>query len=184
MGVSPLRVVADRIQVQLTMSGDDIRRAATGDAVGETPDERLTPLVGNRRPRPRRDQQRRAAVSEAVRASLDEVVDAGQVTVDDGLVTQSLDEILLACIALTDRETHGTVLMEALDEQFGADLSPGTVYPRLHALESDGILEMHELVQTKQYAIDDGHEAERSIEKAMYEHLAMATFLQAALDEL
>ena len=166
------------------MSGDDIRRAATGEAVGDTPDERLTPLVGNTRPRPRRNRPRRAVVSEAILASIDEVVEGGQVTVDDGLVTQSLDEILLALIALTDDETHGTVLMEALETQFEANLSPGTVYPRLHELESDGILEMHELVQTKQYSIDDRNEAERVIEKAMYEHLVMGTFLQAALDEL
>lgn len=166
------------------MSGDDIRRAATGETVGETFDERLTPLVGNTRPRPRRNRPRREVVSEAILASIDEVVENGHSTVDDGLVTQSLDEILTALIALTDDETHGTVLMEALSTQFDADLSPGTVYPRLHELESEGILTMHELVQTKQYSIADGHEAERVIEKAMYEHLVMATFLQAALDEL
>lgn len=166
------------------MSGDDLRRVATGDAVGDTPDERLTPLVGNTRPRPRRNQPRRTVVSEAVRTSIDEVVESGQVTVEDGLVTESLDEILIALIALANDETHGTILMEALETQFDADLSPGTVYPRLHELESEDILEMHELVQTKQYSIDECDEAERIIETAMNEHLAIGTFLQAALEEL
>jgi DNA-binding PadR family transcriptional regulator len=166
------------------MSGDDLRRVATGEAVGDSHDERLTPLVDSTRPRPRRDRPRRDAGNEAIDAPFDEGLAGGQATVDDGLVTQSLDEILLALIALTDDETHGTVLMEALESQFEADLSPGTVYPRLHELDSAGILEMHELVQTKQYSIDDRQEAERVIERAMYEHLAMSRFLQAALDEL
>jgi DNA-binding PadR family transcriptional regulator len=115
---------------------------------------------------------------------VDEAVADGDVAVDSGLVTESLDEILLAMIASSSDATHGTGLMEELERQFDVQLSPGTMYPRLHDLEADGTLEVHELVQTKQYSISDRFAAKSRIERAVQQHLAMGTFLQAALDAM
>lgn len=105
------------------------------------------------------------------------------VTLTEELVTQSLDEILLALIELREDETHGTGLMEDMATLFGVRPSPGTVYPRLHDLDAEGVLARHDLVQTKQYLIDDGETATDRIEAAMYEHLALGLFLHAALEE-
>lgn len=103
-------------------------------------------------------------------------------TTPEELVTQSLDEILVALIALREGGTHGTALIEDVSSLFGVEPSPGTVYPRLHDLESDGTLARHDLVQTKQYAIRDEGDAADRIERAMYQHLAVGLFLEAALD--
>jgi len=172
---------ADSVQVN-TMSGDNLRRVATGETMGDRPDERLTPLVGN--DPSAHDTPSRDAIPESLLDSVIDDVADGDLAVDDGLVTQTLDEILLAVIALSDEETHGTGLMEALSRLFDAQLSPGTVYPRLHDLEADGTLTVHELVQTKQYSIDDTETAASQIERAAYRHFVMGTFLQASLDAM
>lgn len=165
------------------MSGDNLRRVTAGKAVGDRPDERLTPLVGSDDPNAR-DMSSRDAIPESLLDSVIDDIADGDIAVDDGLVTQSLDEILLAVIALSDEETHGTGLMETLSRLFDAQLSPGTVYPRLHDLEADGTLAVHELVQTKQYSVDDGESAASKIEAAAYRHFVMGMFLQASLDAL
>jgi len=164
------------------MSGDNLRRVAAGKTMGDRPDERLTPLVGN--DPSAHDTASRDAIPESLLDSVIDDVADGDLAVDDGLVTQTLDEILLAVIALSDEETHGTGLMEALSRLFDAQLSPGTVYPRLHDLEADGTLTVHELVQTKQYSIDDTETAASQIERAAYRHFVMGTFLQASLDAM
>jgi len=81
-------------------------------------------------------------------------------------------------------ETHGTGLMDELDHLFDAQVSPGTVYPRLHELDDEGILDVHELVQTKQYSISDDPTARDRIQCAVSQHLAMAMFLHASLDDV
>jgi DNA-binding PadR family transcriptional regulator len=108
--------------------------------------------------------------------------DVDSVTVSNEVVTPSLDGILLALVQLRDDGTHGTGLMEDVEQLFGVEPSPGTVYPRLHDLESGGTLTRHDLVKTKQYAISDEDAATDEIERAMYQHLAVGLFLQAALD--
>ncbi len=102
---------------------------------------------------------------------------------DDEIVKQNLDEILIALISLRDG-THGKALIDDLSRLFDAELSPGTVYPRLHDIENDGTLTMHELVRTKEYSVDDDDDAKSRIERAMYHHLALGLFLHDSLDEL
>lgn len=102
---------------------------------------------------------------------------------DDETVKQNLDEILVALIALRDG-THGKALIDDLSRLFDAELSPGTVYPRLHDIESEGLLSMHELVRTKEYSIADSGTARDRIERVMYHHLALGLFLHDSLDEL
>ena len=165
------------------MSGDNLRRVTTGKLQGQTADERVTPLDGTERPESH-DPPSRDAIPESL---LDPVIDdvvSGDLAVEDGLVTQSLEEILLAMIAIADGGTHGTGLMDELESQFGAELSPGTVYPRLHELDADGTLQVHELVQTKQYGIADSTAAEERIAESAHQHLAVGLFLHAALDAL
>ncbi|MFU1779849.1 PadR family transcriptional regulator [Haloarcula japonica] len=165
------------------MSGDNLRRVTTGKLQGQNADEQVTPLGDTERPESH-DPPSRDAITESLLAPvIDDVVD-GETEVDDGLVTQSLEEILLAMIAVADGGTHGTGLMEELESQFGAELSPGTVYPRLHELEAAGTLQMHELVQTKQYGIADSAAAKEQIATSAYQHLALGLFLHASLDAL
>ncbi|SEO35040.1 transcriptional regulator, PadR family [Halorientalis persicus] len=102
---------------------------------------------------------------------------------DDEIVKQNLDEILIALIALRDG-THGKALIDDLSRLFDAQLSPGTVYPRLHDIEGDDVLSMHELVRTKEYSVADEDAARSQIEQAMYHHLALGLFLHDSLDEL
>ncbi len=163
------------------MSGDNLRRVATGKTMGDRPDERLTPLVGATDPTTHGSPGRDAIPESLLASVIDDIAD-GDIAVDDGLVTQNLDEILLAMIALSDEETHGTGLMEALSRLFDAQLSPGTVYPRLHDLEAEDTLTVHELVQTKQYSIDDTETAASRIEEAAYRHFVIGMFLHASLD--
>jgi cell division ATPase FtsA len=103
---------------------------------------------------------------------------------EESLMKHSLDELLLVLVALREGGTHGKGLMEDLAELFDARLSPGTVYPRLHDLEADDVLEMHELVRTKEYRIADPDETRARIEAAMAQHLALGFVFYAALDEL
>jgi len=165
------------------MSGDNLRRVTTGKTQGRTADERVNPLGGTERPESHDPPSRDAITESVLDPIIDDVVD-GDIAVDDGLVTQSLEEILLAMIAVADGGTHGTGLMEALEDQFGAELSPGTVYPRLHDLEGDGTLQMHELIQTKQYGIADDAAAKEQIATSAYQHLALGLFLHASLEGL
>ncbi|WP_435194288.1 PadR family transcriptional regulator [Natronomonas sp. EA1] len=102
---------------------------------------------------------------------------------DESMVKGDLDEILMLLVALRDGETHGKGLMEDLATIFGARLSPGTVYPRLHELEADGTLEMQELVRTKEYRVDDVEALIDRTEHAMRQHLALGFFFYTALRE-
>jgi len=166
------------------MSGDNLRRVAAGDTAGQSPDERLTPLVSGHVPDRTSTPADRGGEWDELLSSAGEAAADGGAAVDNGLVTESLDEILLAMIASSSTETHGTGLMEELERQFDVQLSPGTVYPRLHELEDDGTLAVHELVQTKQYSVSDRSAAKSRIERAVQQHLAMGMFLQTALDAM
>lgn len=123
---------------------------------------------------------RTEAVIQDASASL---FDDGSLTIDDGLVKESLPELLMLLVGLREGDTHGKGVMEDLNRFFGAQLSPGTVYPMLHDLEEGGFLEMRELVQTKEYAIDDSESVRRELRDAMTQHLALGMVFHRALDE-
>ena len=163
------------------MSGDNLSlrpQPATGD-----PPRDSSPTVTPELLRRARDGPRDATPEELMSSIVGDLLDDGdEFDVAEEVVTQSLDEILLALIALRDDETHGTGLMEDMARIFDVQPSPGTVYPRLHDLEADGTLRRHDLVQTKQYSIDDESVADRLIERAMYQHIAVGLFLDAARD--
>ena len=164
------------------MSDDSSRRGLAGSTISGIADERLTPLVGADLARSGTAGQ--SAISASLLTAASEALDDGDAAVDDGLVTQSLDAILLAMIVSAADETHGTGLMAELASTFDASVSPGTVYPRLHDLEAEGTLLMHELVQTKQYLIDDRARARSTIEAAARQHFVLGLYLSASLDAL
>ena len=104
--------------------------------------------------------------------------------VESALVTESLDEVLLVLVGLGEEGTHGKGLMSDLETVFGTDLSPGVVYPRLHELEEEGLLEVQELVRTKEYRIADGERVRERIEGAMRQHLALAAVFRNGLGRI
>jgi hypothetical protein len=164
------------------MSGDNLHAAPYGAQTDPPHDS--TPTVTPQLLQRVRDNRRDGTPAEVLSSVADALLadDVSDIDVAEEVVTQSLDEILVALIALRDDGTHGTGLMEDMAELFDVQPSPGTVYPRLHDLESDGTLTRHDLVQTKQYSISDDDAAESTLERAMYQHLAVGLFLNAALD--
>ena len=121
---------------------------------------------------------------EVLTSVTDTLFDDDSFAFDESVVKGNLDEILLMLVALRDSDTHGKGLMEDLETVFDADLSPGTVYPRLHDLDDEDLLRVQELVRTKEYRIDDDEDARDRIEEAMRQHLALGFFFYAARDEL
>lgn len=119
-----------------------------------------------------------------VESVLEELFPGESFEFDEEHVKHALDELLVVLVALRDGETHGKGLMDDLAELFDAQLSPGTVYPRLHELDDEGVLEVHELVRTKEYRIADTAAAKAEVEAAMSQHLALGLVLYAALEEL
>lgn len=104
-------------------------------------------------------------------------------TIDDGLVKQSLSELVVMLVGLRSADAHGKGIMEDIGRFFGTQLSPGTVYPTLHELEAEGVLEMRELVQTKEYTVGDREAAQEALREAMGQHLALGLFFQRAIEE-
>ncbi|WP_247731191.1 PadR family transcriptional regulator [Halovivax limisalsi] len=102
---------------------------------------------------------------------------------DEAIVKENLEEVLLMLISLHG-ETHGKELLSDLSKHFGTQLSPGTVYPSLHALEDEEVLSMHAKVRTKEYAIDDEEAVRGRVERTMVQHLAFGLLLYAFLPEL
>lgn len=121
---------------------------------------------------------------ELARNSVAEALSGDEVPLDEETIKQNLDEILLLLVAGRSSDSHGKALMSDLVSVFGAHISPGTIYPRLHDLEESGQLSLHELVHTKEYSIDDEEALLRRVESSMEQHFAMGLFFQAALDEL
>ncbi|WP_049953408.1 helix-turn-helix transcriptional regulator [Halostagnicola larsenii] len=113
-------------------------------------------------------------------AQVNDVLQTEGVHFEDALVKENLDEILLVLISLHG-ETHGKELLSDLSAFFETELSPGTVYPRLHALEEDDVLSMHSKIRTKEYAIANEEQVRSNVEETMVQHLAFGLLLYAFL---
>ena len=109
--------------------------------------------------------------------------DERTLSIDEGLVKQVLPELLTALVRLRTGETYGKGVMDDLEEFFGVDLSPGTVYPVLHDLEEEGLLSVHELVQTKEYSIEDPKATAEMLRRTMGQHLALGLVFRRALED-
>jgi DNA-binding PadR family transcriptional regulator len=117
-----------------------------------------------------------------VEETADALFDGRRLAVDEGLVKQSLPELLAALVELRTSETHGKGVIDDLEEFFGVDLSPGTVYPVLHDLEEEGLLSVHELVQTKEYSVEDPEATAEMLRRAMEQHLALGLIFRQGLE--
>jgi hypothetical protein len=102
----------------------------------------------------------------------------------ESVVKENLDEILLLLVAHRSSETNGKSLMSDLAAVFDTRLSPGTLYPQLHELEDEGLLQAQELVRTKEYRIDDEDALAERVTAAAEQHLTLGLFFHAALEEL
>jgi DNA-binding PadR family transcriptional regulator len=122
-----------------------------------------------------------AALS-AIASTADRSLFPDQFTFNEDRVKGSLDELLVMLAGVRSSETHGKQLIEDLDEQFDTPLSPGTVYPRLHELCDEGVLDRRELVRTKEYTINDPEQARATIAESARQHLALGLAFKAALD--
>lgn len=107
----------------------------------------------------------------------------GEFSFREERVKGSLDELLVMLAAVRSSDTHGKQLIDDLDEQFDTQLSPGTVYPRLHDLCDDGVLERRELVRTKEYTVDDSDRVRDTIAESARQHLGLGLAFKAALEE-
>jgi hypothetical protein len=144
-------------------------REVVGDADDPGDGVRLTP------------EQESEVVLEAVCEALFE---ESSFVFEESAVKENLDEILLLLVAHRTSDTHGKGLMGDLATLFDTHLSPGTVYPRLHELEEEGLLRVQELVRTKEYVVDDGDALTDQVEAAMEQHLVLGLFFRQALARL
>lgn len=123
------------------------------------------------------------AVSEVVSEVEAALFGSDSFSFEETHVKSSLDELLLSLVALRTADTHGKQLLDDLAQEFDTILSPGTVYPRLHELCDQEVLEQRELVKTKEYTLEDADAAHSSVAAAARQHLALGMILRAALEE-
>ena len=154
---------------------DALSRAATADTQSESYDLSLGSTEDATRDVEREPDELMAQVNGALPTD--------EVQFDEAIIKENLDEILLMLIALHD-ETHGKELLSDLTHLFGAQLSPGTVYPSLHNLEEEDVLSMHAKVRTKEYSIADEEYVRGTVERTMVQHLAFGLLLYAFLPRL
>jgi DNA-binding PadR family transcriptional regulator len=123
------------------------------------------------------------AVSEVVSEVEASLFGSDSFAFEETHVKASLDELLVSLVALRSADTHGKQLLDDLAQEFDTILSPGTVYPRLHELCDEGLLEQRELVKTKEYTLDESGAARSSVAEAARQHLALGMVLRASLEE-
>lgn len=99
---------------------------------------------------------------------------------DEELVKNNLEELLLVLIGLHGG-THGKQLMSDISRLTDVQLSPGTLYPVLHDLESRDLLSMHKRVRTKAYTVNDRDGVIGQLERSMIEHLSFGILQYAFL---
>ena len=124
------------------------------------------------------------AVAATLAAALRNLVGDDEFAFDEGMLKQNLEPVLVTLVALQERGTHGKALMSDLAGLFGADLSPGTVYPALHDLDDEELLRVHEMVRTREYRVEDSEAAKTMIAEAMYQHLALGLFFYETLQRM
>ena len=154
------------------------RRLSTEDTDSDSiePSSLRTELDGT-------DGESDAATVSAVASTADRSVFSDRFAFDDDRIKGALDELLVMLIGIRSSGTHGTQLIDDLEGQFDTALSPGTVYPRLHDLCDEGVLERRELVRIKEYTISDPEDARETIAESARQHLALGLAFKTALEE-
>lgn len=106
--------------------------------------------------------------------------------IDDRHVLANLDEILLILVCIRGQAT-GKELSTDLRRVFGTDLSSGTVYPRLTALDEEELLTIRELPRRKVYSLQDDaavcDRVESDIEQTLTFSLTLQTLAVECIDE-
>lgn len=97
--------------------------------------------------------------------------------------SEYLDELIIT-ILLRRGEANGMDIIRELTHLFGVQFSPGTVYPHLHSLEDEGVLECRECVQTKEYSIDDRQTAREYIDSTVGQLSRLSEYLDVTVREL
>jgi len=99
-------------------------------------------------------------------------LDAADATVER-FVKEYLDIVVLALIA--GKPMCGTDILDIVHKNFNVLLSPGTVYPLLHRLKNEGLLECECSIKKKVYRPARGSEA--SIRQIIEKHSMASEFL-------
>ncbi|MFB6206076.1 MAG: PadR family transcriptional regulator [Haloglomus sp.] len=107
-------------------------------------------------------------------------VEATSIRLDRSFASEYLDELIIA-ILLRHEEANGMDIIREFGHLFGVQFSPGTVYPHLHSLEEEGVLECRECVQTKEYRIADQQAARAYLESTLAQLSCLSDFLDDGL---
>jgi hypothetical protein len=114
--------------------------------------------------------------SNAIVSSLEDI------SLEEDLLKSGLDDLLLGMIAARDGACGKTLRSDLF--AIGYDISPGTLYPHLHDLESDGVLTMHEGVKTKEFRLADPDEVRDHLRFRVRNLLALAIALETGRSEI
>lgn len=101
-----------------------------------------------------------------------EKLDVADATIER-FVKEYLDMVVLALIA--SKPMCGTDILDIVHRNFNVLLSPGTIYPLLHRLKKDGLIECECSVKKKLYKPARGSEA--NIQRILDEHSLANEFL-------
>lgn len=108
--------------------------------------------------------------------------DSSLQSIKNNLIVTQLDEILLLLITIRG-EAVGKELRQDLNRMFGADLSPGTVYPHLSDLADEGLLNATELAKRKVYSTAEAEEVRDDVSTEIDELLTFSIMLKLMLLE-
>lgn len=101
---------------------------------------------------------------------------------EEDFLNAALDDLLLGLIAARNGACGKTLRSDLF--AIGYDISPGTLYPHLHDLESDGVLTMHEGVKTKDFGLADPDEVRDHLRSRVRNLLALAIALETGRSEI
>ncbi|MDL0132828.1 gas vesicle transcriptional activator GvpE [Halobacterium salinarum] len=100
--------------------------------------------------------------------------------VGDDIIAEYIDEVLLVLITVRGGAC-GKELLQDVRRLFGADVSPGTMYPHLKQLADAGLLEMSELTKRKVYRVADAQAAIEHVDSVVLQLLTFAVGLQTIM---
>lgn len=103
-------------------------------------------------------------------------------SIDDEILKAYLDDLLLVLIATRDGACGKTLRSDLFS--IGYEISPGTLYPHLHALEDDGVLTMHEGVKIKEFQLSERDEVHDRLEKRVSSLIRLSIVLKVGNSDL
>jgi DNA-binding PadR family transcriptional regulator len=99
----------------------------------------------------------------------------GTVSLNDRLVKAYLDEVLVVLISARGGACGQDLIQDLY--RLGCGLSPGTIYPHLHDLADEGVLDMHEQRRTKQFEVADHDEVTELVRDAFEDLQSLSSVL-------